>query len=105
MRKYIGWRGSGKTQTILVNALICARAGKKVLIIVPTGGNTLCLSDRLIQLNGSYPDNIMLVSANRAAEVLQSMKFDEVYMDEMSLCVKNMFPKLVAVSDTNSEDF
>lgn len=105
MKKYIGWRGSGKTQVILLNALVSARKGKQVLIIVPTARNTICLGERLTQLNGSLPDNVTFVSASRAMDILKSEKFDEVYMDEMTSCVRNMIPNLVAISDTNSEDF
>lgn len=104
MKKYIGWRGSGKSYNIISDALAdIYNENKRVLIIVPTNTLALIMMDKVKhETRNDYPGELTIISASNA-RVLDFRCFDSIYIDELSLCLEQL--GVSGYSDTNYDNY
>lgn len=93
MKRFYGWRGSGKTYNIVNCAINSARFNKKVIIVAPFACSLI--EDRLKDCE--YSNNITVIPANRwfSTHEFNGLDYDEIYFDELDICINLMFNKKV----------
>ena len=111
MKKFIGWRGCGKTRAICDQAYKLAKQKKTVLIIIPSNYESI-IRDYLSSLNDeSYTFLIDVVSIRSKSfrDILDMVfvypRYDSVLIDEAYWVLQEIFNhKVVAISDTSEEE-
>lgn len=104
MKRYIGWRGSGKTSNIIQDAITDTCNGARTLIITPTKATSKSISNIIKGYNDIWLRELYVAIASDAMD-LDYSNFDVVYIDDLSLCLKQMFPCLRGYSDTNYDNY
>lgn len=111
MKKFIGWRGCGKTRAICEQAYELAKQHKTVLIIIPSNYEFI-IRDYL----NSYDDepNTFLIDVvsirSKPFKDISDMifvypRYDTVLVDEAYWVLQEIFGhKVVAISDTIEEE-
>ena len=80
MKKYIGWRGSGKTSNIVQDAIADTHNGARTLIITPTKATSESISIIIKEYNDIWPRGLYVATAADAMD-LDYSNFDVVYID------------------------
>lgn len=104
MLKFFGWRGSGKTSSLVHCALREAQKGKKILIVTPNKAEIV--NSTLMEQSGfTHVENIYITDIKEGLSEDLS-KYDMVFVDEASSCLNILFQdKVKAVTDSINQDY
>ena len=104
MLRFYGWRGSGKSISIMKRAFNAAMRGEKVLIIVPNKAMKHNMESKLYWQGWNENCHTDLIDV-KVMDDYGVSNYDRVMIDEAALCLDNFFGgKLDVISDSINED-